>query len=209
MPILGPKIEQYLNDLLPERESVVQEMEEYAEANQFPIVGPLVGRLCYQMVRSINAKRIFEMGSGFGYSTYWLARGLTGDGKIIFTEYSQANIKLATDFLGKTQVLDKVEIIHGDAIEALENRDEEFDLIMNDIDKEYYPKSLKVILPRLRKGGILITDNLIWNARVVEAEPDTQTRGIMEYTKMIYDSPDLWTTIIPLRDGVGISYKLN
>ncbi|MCH8872704.1 O-methyltransferase [candidate division KSB1 bacterium] len=209
MPILGPKIEQYLNDLLPERESVVQEMEEYAEANNFPIVGPLVGRLCYQIVKSINAKRIFEMGSGFGYSTYWLARGLAGDGKIIFTEYSQENIKRAEDFLGKTQVLDKVEIIHGDAIEALENRDEEFDLILNDIDKEYYPKSLKVILPRLRKGGILITDNLIWNARVVEAEPDAQTRGIMEYTKMIYDSPDLWTTIIPLRDGVGISYKLN
>jgi len=209
MPILEPKIEQYLNDLLPERESVVQEMEEYAEANNFPIVGPLVGRLCYQIVKSINAKRIFEMGSGFGYSTYWLARGLAGDGKIIFTEYSQENIKRAEDFLGKTQVLDKVEIIHGDAIEALENRDEEFDLILNDIDKEYYPKSLKVILPRLRKGGILITDNLIWNARVVEAEPDTQTRGIMEYTKMIYDSPDLWTTIIPLRDGVGISYKLN
>ncbi|MCH7674820.1 O-methyltransferase [candidate division KSB1 bacterium] len=209
MPILEPKIEQYLNDLLPERESVVQEMEEYAEANNFPIVGPLVGRLCYQIVKSINAKRIFEMGSGFGYSTYWLARGLAGDGKIIFTEYSQENIKRAEDFLGKTQVLDKVEIIHGDAIEALENRDEEFDLILNDIDKEYYPKSLKVILPRLRKGGILITDNLIWNARVVEAEPDAQTRSIMEYTKMIYDSPDLWTTIIPLRDGVGISYKLN
>ena len=209
MPILEPKIEQYLNDLLPERESVVQEMEEYAEANNFPIVGPLVGRLCYQIVKSINAKRIFEMGSGFGYSTYWLARGLAGDGKIIFTEYSQENIKRAEDFLGKTLVLDKVEIIHGDAIEALDNRDEEFDLIMNDIDKEYYPKSLKVILPRLRKGGILITDNLIWNARVVEAEPDAQTRSIMEYTKMIYDSPDLWTTIIPLRDGVGISYKLN
>ncbi|MCH8980632.1 O-methyltransferase [candidate division KSB1 bacterium] len=209
MPILEPKIEQYLNDLLPERESVVQEMEEYAEANNFPIVGPLVGRLCYQIVKSINAKRIFEMGSGFGYSTYWLARGLAGDGKIIFTEYSQENIKRAEDFLGEALVLDKVEIIHGDAIEALENRDEEFDLILNDIDKEYYPKSLKVILPRLRKGGILITDNLIWNARVVEAEPDAQTRSIMEYTKMIYDSPDLWTTIIPLRDGVGISYKLN
>ena len=209
MSILEPKIEQYLNDLLPERNRVVREMEEYAEANNFPIVGPMVGRLCYQMVKSINAKRIFEMGSGFGYSTYWLARGLAGDGKIIFTEYSQENIKRTEDFLGKTQVLTKVEIIHGDAIEALENRDEEFDLILNDIDKEYYPKSLKVILPRLRKGGILITDNLIWNARVVEAEPDAQTRSIMEYTKMIYDSPDLWTTIIPLRDGVGISYKLN
>ncbi len=208
MPILEPKIEQYLNDLLPERESVVREMEKYAEANQFPIVGPLVGRLCYQMVRSINAKRIFEMGSGFGYSTYWLARGLAGDGKIIFTEYSQENIKLAQDFLGRTRVLDKVEIIHGDAIEALENRDEEFDLIMNDIDKEYYPKSLEVILPRLRKGGILITDNLIWSGRVVEAEQDAQTRGILGYTKMLYASPDLWTTIIPLRDGVGVSLKL-
>ncbi len=208
MPILEPKIEQYLNDLLPERESVVREMEEYAEANQFPIVGPLVGRLCYQMVKSIKAKWIFEMGSGFGYSTYWLAKALPDDGKIFFTEYSQDNIKLAEDFLGKAQVLDKVEIIHGDAIESLEKMDGEFDLILNDIDKEYYPKSLEVILPRLRKGGILITDNLIWSGRVVEAEQDAQTRGIIGYTKMLYDSPDLWTTIIPLRDGVGVSLKL-
>ena len=148
------------------------------------------------------------MGSGFGYSTYWLAKGLPDDGKVIFTEYSPNNIKLAEDFLGRTNVLDKVEIIQGDAIERLEKMDGEFDLILNDIDKEYYPKSLEVILPRLRKGGILITDNLIWNGRVVEAEPDAQTQSIMEYTKMIYDSPDLWTTIIPLRDGVGISLKL-
>ena len=209
MPILEPKIEQYLNNLLPERNRVVREMEEYAAANNFPIVGPMVGRLCYQMVKSINAKRIFEMGSGFGYSTYWLAKGLPYDGKVIFTEYSPNNIKLAEDFLGRTNVLDKVEIIHGDAIERLEKMDGEFDLILNDIDKEYYPKSLEVILPRLRKGGILITDNLIWNGRVVEAEPDAQTQSIMEYTKMIYDSPALWTTVIPLRDGVGISYKLN
>jgi len=208
MPTLEPKIEKYLNDLLPERESVVREMEEYAEANQFPIVGPLVGRLCYQMVKSIKAKLIFEMGSGFGYSTYWLAKALPDDGKIFFTEYSQDNIKLAEDFLGKAQVLDKVEIIQGDAIRALENRDEEFDLIMNDIDKEYYPKSLKVILSRLRKGGILITDNLIWSGRIVNSEPDAQTRSIMQYTRLIYDSPDLWTTIIPLRDGVGMSLKL-
>jgi len=209
MPVLEPKIEQYLSDLLPERNRVVREMEEYAEANNFPIVGPMVGRLCYQMVKSINAKRIFEMGSGFGYSTYWLAKGLPDDGKIIFTEYSPDNIKLAKDFLGRARVLDKVEIIQGDAIERLEKMDGEFDLIMNDIDKEYYPKSLEVILPRLRKGGILITDNLIWSGRVAEAEPDAQTRSIIEYTKMLYDSPDLWTTIIPLRDGVGISYKLN
>ncbi len=208
MPVLEPKIEQYLSDLLPERNRVVREMEEYAEANNFPIVGPMVGRLCYQMVKSINAKRIFEMGSGFGYSTYWLAKGLPDDGKIIFTEYSPDNIKLAKDFLGRARVLDKVEIIQGDAIERLEKMDGEFDLIMNDIDKEYYPKSLEVILPRLRKGGILITDNLIWNGRVVEAEPDAQTRSIMEYTKMIYDSPYLWTTIVPLRDGVGVSLKL-
>lgn len=209
MPTLEPKIEQYLSDLLPEREPVVQEMEEYAEANQFPIVGPLVGRLCYQMVKSINANTIFEMGSGFGYSTYWLAKGLPDAGKIIFTEYSPNNIKLAKDFLGRARTLDKVEIIHGDAIDSLEKRNGEFDLILNDIDKEYYPKSLEVILPRLRKGGILITDNLIWSGRVAEAEPDAQTRSIIEYTKMLYDSPDLWTTIIPLRDGVGISYKLN
>ncbi len=209
MPILEPKIEHYLNDLLPEGDPVVQEMETYAEANDFPIVGPLVGRLCYQLAKSVHAKRIFEMGSGFGYSTYWLARGLPEKGKIFFTEYSLNNIKLARDFLARAQVLDRVEIIQDDAIESLEKAEGEFDLILNDIDKEYYPKSLKVILAKLRKGGILITDNLIWSGRVVEAEPDAQTRSIIEYTKMIYESPELWTTIIPLRDGVGISYKLS
>jgi predicted O-methyltransferase YrrM len=91
---------------------------------------------------------------------------------VIFTEYSPDNIKLAKGFMGRARVLDKVEIIQGDAIERLEKIDGEFDLIMNDIDKEYYPKSLEVILSRLRKGGILITDNLIWSGRVAEAEPD-------------------------------------
>lgn len=208
MTIVEPKIEQYLNDRLPERDPIVKEMEEYAAEHRFPIVGPLVGRLCYQLVKAINANRIFEMGSGFGYSTYWFAKGLSHDGRIVFTEYSPNNIKLAEEFLGRAKVLDKVEIIHGDAIETLQQMDGHFDLIMNDIDKEYYPKSLEVILPRLRKGGILITDNLIWHGRVAEAEPDLQTLSIMEYTKSLYNSEDLWTTIIPLRDGVGVSLKL-
>lgn len=208
MNILDPQIDRYLSDLLPARDPVLLEMEKLAEERNFPIVGPLVGRLCFQLAKMISAARIFEMGSGFGYSAYWMALALPAGGKIICTEKSNENIQLAQDFFNHGGLADKVEFRKGNAVDIIQKLDGQFDLIMNDINKEDYPKSLDLILPRLRTGGVLITDNLIWHGRVVQPDPDAGTRGVQTYTRMIVEHPNLWTTVIPLRDGVGVSLKL-
>ncbi|MFQ6112901.1 MAG: O-methyltransferase [bacterium] len=208
MQILEPNINQYLQALLPERDSILHEMEELAHERHFPIIGPLVGRLCYQLIKAINAKRIFEMGSGFGYSAYWMVMALAEDGKIIGTERSEENIRLARDFFQRGGLATKVEFLKGDALELIQKIEGQFDLIMNDVEKERYPAALEVIIPRLRPGGLLITDNMFWHGRVVETTPDRSTQGILKYTKSVYESKELWTTIIPLRDGVGVSLKL-
>ncbi|MFQ5752461.1 MAG: O-methyltransferase, partial [bacterium] len=156
----------------------------------------------------IHARRIFEMGSGFGYSAYWMAQALPDNGKIICTESSEKNINTAKEFFQRGGLSEKVEFHKGDALELIQQFEGQFDLILNDVDKERYPESLELIVARIRKGGILITDNMLWHGRVVESNPDRSTQGVLQYTKSVYTSKELWTTIIPLRDGVGISIKV-
>ncbi len=208
MQILDPRISDYVESLLPERDSVLHEMERLAQEKNFPIVGPLVGRLCYQMVRLVEARRVFEMGSGFGYSAYWMALALPENGKIICTERSEENIKRAEKFFQEGGQAEKVEFRHGDALEIIQTLEGQFDVILNDIDKRLYPQSLDLIVPRLRTGGLLITDNIFWHGRVLEKSQDPDTEGVVKYTKWLFDSKELWTTIIPLRDGLALSLKL-
>jgi len=207
--MLTPEINDYLEDLLPQRDPILLEMEELAERESFPIVGPLVGRLCAQIVQMIPARRIFEMGSGFGYSAYWMARALPDGGKIICSESSASNIEKAKSYFDRGGVSHLVDFHEGDALEIILQIEGQFDLIMNDVDKEQYPKVLELAVPRLRKGGLLITDNLLWHGRVLDENPDRATQAVLNYTKSLYESKHLWTTILPLRDGVGLSLKLS
>jgi predicted O-methyltransferase YrrM len=208
MEIITSEIERYLGELLPARDAVLVEMEKLAEERNFPIVGPQVGRFCFQLVKMINATRIFELGSGFGYSAYWMAQALSDGGKIICTEKSSDNIKLAHEFLNRGGLSNKVEFRRGNALDILQQFDGPFDIILNDINKEDYPRSLDLTIPRLRTGGLLVTDNLLWHGRVVEPNPIPGTRGVLEYNRIIFNHPQLFTTLIPLRDGVGLSMKI-
>ncbi|MFQ5652128.1 MAG: O-methyltransferase [bacterium] len=208
MQIINQQIDRYLDDLLPEREAVVQEMETLAKQRNCPSIGPQVGRICHQIARSIGARRIFELGSGFGYSTYWFATALPPGGKVFFTDFSDENIKLARDFFDRCGVVTKVEIHKGDALDTLQRTEGQFDLIFNDLDKALYPVTLDLVLPRLRKGGVLLTDNLLWHGKVLDPQPSHQTQGIMEYTRRIFSSQELFTVLIPVRDGLGVSLKV-
>jgi predicted O-methyltransferase YrrM len=207
MRTIDPQISGYLTEIIPKRDAILTEMEQLATERAFPIVGPMVGRLCYQLVKMTGAKEILELGSGFGYSAYWMAKALPSDGKVILTEASKENLALAEGFFVRANLLDKAELRHGNALEIISEVDGEFDIIVNDIDKEDYPKSLDLILPRLRRRGILITDNMLWQGRVVEEIRDPATQAILDYTKRLYEHEELYTTIIPLRDGVALSLK--
>lgn len=209
MDILHPDLNNYLDELLPERPRVMQEMEKLAKDRNFPIIGPQVGRILYQYIKLIGAKRIFEMGSGFGYSAYWFALALPEDGKVICTEAASNNIDLAEDYLKAAGLLHKVEFKKGDAIKILSQTEGTFDIILNDVDKDDYPRALEVAVQKLRVGGLLITDNALWHGRVVNnSKPDVYTRGVLEYNQLVFSAENLWTTILPVRDGLAVSLKL-
>lgn len=207
MDIIDPEIEGYLEHLLPPREPVVAEMEAQAEKNRFPIVGPLVGRLLYQLTLIHHAERVAEIGSGFGYSAYWFAKGLPKTGKVICTEGSADRIRQGKEFLTRAGLIDRVEFRQGNALELITQADGQFDIIFCDIDKASYPDALAIGLPLLRSGGLFVADNVLWSGRVTSASDDPDTAGIQTFNKALYSRPELTTTIIPLRDGVAVSIK--
>jgi caffeoyl-CoA O-methyltransferase len=208
MEIINPKIKRYLSSLIPERDEVLRDMEALARRRDFPIVGPIVGRLLAQLTIMSGAKRILELGSGFGYSAYWFAKAMGRNGKVICTDRNPKNRKQALEFLKRAGLANRVDFKVGNALQVIDGLHGTFDIILNDIDKIDYPRAFRKAFPRLKKGGILITDNVIRHGRVVERNPDISTKAILEYNRLTYESPKLWTTIIPLRDGVSVSVKL-
>lgn len=209
--IIQPEVEEYLSAVLPPRDQILAEMEETAQARDIPIVGPAVGRLLYQLGKMARARNVFEMGSAIGYSTIWWARSIASGGKVIYTDGDKRNADEAKINFEKAGVSDRIDVRVGDALEILsEQRPESFDVIFNDIDKEDYPRVLQLASPRLRKGGIFVTDNVLWSGRVARSgvEGDARTSAIARFNEMLYKSPEFFTTVIPLRDGVAVALKL-
>ncbi len=207
LQIVHPAIEEYLKGLAPDQDLVLKEVEALAESRRFPIVGPLVGRLLALLALAVGARRVLELGSGYGYSAYWFARALPPDGEIICTEYSADNARLAREFLSRGKVKPRITYEVGDALELVDRLPGPFDLIFMDIDKALYPKAFPKLLPRLRSGGLLVTDNMLWNGAVLRPAEDDATRGVQAYTRLLYGSDDLFTILLPLRDGVSVSLK--
>ncbi len=208
MEIMNADIENYLRSLLPSREPALQEMERIAEERDFPIIGPLVGRLLCQLAQLTRARRIFELGSGFGYSAIWFTRGLCPGGKVICTDGSEENASKAKRFFVQAGVEGLVEFRVGDALFLLEEEAGPFDIILNDIDKHEYPHAFEKAVPKLRKGGLLITDNTLWHGRVVAKDQSPSTLGVLKFNQMASASAEVFTTIIPLRDGVAVSMRI-
>ncbi|MBI4469279.1 MAG: O-methyltransferase [Acidobacteria bacterium] len=208
-PILAEDVERYLYQLLPERDDVLRRMEVVALKRRIPIVGPAVGRLLLQLARMIGAKRIFEMGSAIGYSTIWLAHSIPpGQGLVYYTDGSRKHADEAQGNFQRAGVADRVRIMVGNSLELIDEVEGDFDLIFNDVDKHFYPQVFLKAASRLRRGGALVTDNVLWSGRVARDDDDDSTLAIREYNRLIYAAPDLYTTIVPLRDGVAVSYKL-
>jgi predicted O-methyltransferase YrrM len=206
--ILGADVERYLHELQPSTDPVLLEMERIGRERRFPIIGPLCGRLCETLARAIGARRVFEMGSGFGYSTMWFARAVGEGGQVTHTDGSAESSAQARGFLARAGLADRVRFLVGDARRLIEAEAGPFDVVFCDIDKEGYPEALDLARPRLRRGGLLITDNVLWSGRVARPDPDATTRAIQEYNRAAFLAPDLFGVIVPLRDGVGVHIKL-
>jgi len=202
-------VEQYLYELLPERDAVVREMEDYAEQNRIPIIGPAVARLLSLLVQISGAKRIFEMGSAIGYSTIWLARAAGPRAKVFYTDGDPEKARRARENFHRAGVTKRIHVHVGDALELVKKAPGKFDLIFNDVDKHQYPAALKAALPKLRRGGLFITDNTWWSGKAARpaAPEDKHTLGVQEFNRLVYASKELYPVLIPLRDGVTVCRK--
>jgi len=206
--ITDAKVDEYMLSILPPRDSVMQEMEAEAAKRDIPIVGPAVGRVLFQYARLINAEKVFELGSAIGYSTLWFARAVGEDGEVFYTDSDPKNADEASGYFRRAGVAERIHIGVGDALEQLALRQREFDIIFNDVDKEYYPRVLDMAANHLRRGGLFITDNVLWSGQVAEVNAtDKDTRAIQEFNQRLYGMKDFFTTILPLRDGLAVAMK--
>lgn len=206
--ITAEAVEDYLYSLLPARDEVLAEMEAEAAKRNIPIVGPAVARILHQLALMTGAKTVFEMGSAIGYSTIWWARAVGRSGRVFYTDGDRKNADQARKYFERAGVADRIHISVGDALELLSEQKQEFDIIFNDVDKEDYPRVFRIAPPRLRKGGLFITDNVLWSGRVAEKNPgEARTKAILEFNRLLYNSPHLFTTILPVRDGVAVAMK--
>ena len=202
-------VEKYFYDLLPERDPVLKQMEEQAVLRDIPIVGPAVARVLYQYAKLIGARKIFELGSAIGYSTIWWARAVGEGGQVFYTDGDPKNAAEAGGSFKQAGLQDRITAQVGDAVELFSRQTQEFDVVFNDIDKEGYPQVLDVVLPRLRRGGLFITDNVLWSGRVTQQNPtEASTKAVQQFNKRLYAMKEFFTTILPIRDGVAVSVKL-
>lgn len=208
--LIAPEVSTYLEELVPPRVAELATMEAYARENNFPIVGPIAGQLCYQLARLIGAQRVFELGSGYGYSTAWFARAVqeNGGGVVHHVVWDDKLSQMARKHLGALGYNNIVQYHVAEAVKTLRETDGTFDIIFNDIDKDGYPASVPVIVEKLRPGGLLIIDNMLWSGKIFdEKDQSPATVGVRDVTKLLSDSSQWITTLAPIRDGLIVAMK--
>jgi len=214
MEITNEAVEDYIRGLLARHdEPVLLEMEAEGAERGFPIVGRMVGVVLEIIARAVGAKRIFELGSGYGYSAYWFSRAVGSEGEVHLTDGDAANEAKAVDYLGRAGLSGPVRFHVGEAVETLRGTDGEFDIVYNDIDKGDYPKAWRAARDRIRIGGLFISDNTLWSGRVTGASVEEDRRpgwtvAIKEMNETIAADPGFISSILPIRDGVTVAIRL-
>ena len=205
--ITVPEVEDYIYAMLPPRDEILADMEAEAARAKLPIVGPAVGRFLHQLATIAKAKKIFEMGSSIGYSTVWWARAVGKGGRVIYTDGDKKTADKARKYFEQAGVSEQITVRVGDALEILSEEKQAYDIVFVDVDKVDYPRVLRLALPKLKSGGLLVADNVLWSGKVRKPNPDESTRAILEFNRLIYGSKELFATILPLRDGVAVCVK--
>ena len=209
---VNPAIENYMHGLLRHTDHpVLTEMEALAQKNNFPIIGRLVGIFIETQAKMINAERVFEFGSGYGYSAYWFAKAVGPKGQVICTDADFLNQEQAEQYLSTVGLWDRIDFRAGMAQDIFAQTEGLFDICYNDVDKGDYPAVWRMAKGRIRPGGLYIADNVLWRGRVaVENYTDIftgWTEAIIEHNELIFNDPEFDSFINPTRDGVIVARK--
>jgi caffeoyl-CoA O-methyltransferase len=224
-PLLPREVDGYLTDLARAevRDAVLDDMERRAQEQGFPIVGRAVGRFLELQARAVGARRVVELGSGFGYSAYWFARAVgagpgAGDGgaagEVVCTDADPEHARLAESYLRRARLWDGVRFLVGDALEGLAVVEGDLDVVYCDIDKHGYPAAWAAASERLRVGGLFLCDNALWDGRVAglvrERAPGRAavTPDIVAMTRAVLNDERYVTSLVPLRDGVLVALRV-
>ncbi|HYY92552.1 MAG TPA: O-methyltransferase [Candidatus Dormibacteraeota bacterium] len=208
MSITYDYIDDYLYRIAQPRDELLERMEEYADTNNVPIIGPLVGRFLYNLARSSKSKKVLEIGTAIGYSGIWLARAIAPlKGSLTTIDMNPQRVKLARQNLAEAGLDLSVKVIEGNALAVLPTLKEEYDMIFLDSDKDVYSDAFKMSVPLLRKGGLFVADNALWGGDVAKGGKSTDTQSMIKFNRIVSESKGMSTVILPLRDGVLVSLK--
>jgi predicted O-methyltransferase YrrM len=201
-------IDDYLYRIAAPRDQLLEKMEEYADSHAVPIIGPLVGRLLYNLAKASQSKKILEIGTAIGYSGIWLARAVVPlKGSVTTIDMDPERVEIAKKNISEAGLERAVKIIEGNALKVLPTLKEEFDMIFLDSDKDVYPDAFKMSVSMLRKGGLFVADNALWGGDVAKGGKSKDTQSMIKFNRLVSEFPRMSTVIVPLRDGVLVSLK--
>jgi predicted O-methyltransferase YrrM len=211
------EMEAFAATLGPDLDEVQRDMEARVEDEWFPTVGPAVGGWLYLLATTVDACRVFEFGSGFGYSAYWFARALPADGEVVLTEVDEDELDEARTFLARGGFDDRARFEHGDAIEIVDRYEGPFDVVLLDNEKHRYVEAFEAAREKVPVGGVVCADNVTAGpvgfetvAALVDGEDvdaDESERGIVDYLHRVRGDPDFETALLPLGEGVAVSVR--
>jgi caffeoyl-CoA O-methyltransferase len=195
-------------------DAVLADMEAHADKHGFPIVGRASGRYLELAARAIGARRVMELGSGYGYSAYWFSRAVGPTGHVVCTDGDPANRDLAQDYLTRAGAWDRVTYRVGDALQGFAHEEGEFDVVYCDVDKDGYPDCWRAARDRVRLGGLYLCDNTLWDGRVAdgserEGRANGWTAAIVEHNHLVAEDPRFVSSIVPIRDGILTALRVS
>jgi len=219
MEILPDETVRFVRAVAPDPDEIQDEMADYADETGFPTVGHEVGATLRAVARMVDAERVFEFGSGYGYSAYWFAEALPENGEIVLTEHDEDELEMAREYMDRGGFDGLARYEAGDALDAIERYDGPFDVVLIDHQKHRYREAFDAVHEKVPPGGVVVADNAV-KAGVIQTEKlltilegddpgdvNGHTRGIADYLQAVRDDPDFETVVLPLGEGIAVSYR--
>lgn len=206
-------IDRFRAAIRPDHTEIQAEMAAYADEHGFPAIGPDAGSVLRSIAGATRAERVFEFGSGFGYSATWFLAGMPDDGVIVLTEADEHELDLGRDYLERAGLADRCRFEHGDAVEIVEGYDGPFECVLIDHAKDQYPAAFDAVRDKVPIGGAVIADNMLRDAVIAHFADDAPTpeepraRGLTEYLVRVRDDPEFHSVVLPVGNGLAVSTR--